>query len=53
MNVHIHGPDHSTGTHFDDATHATDGRGGDMASPARNYLIDRGTIVDLSHQVTD
>jgi kynurenine formamidase len=41
------------GTHFDGAMHATDGRGGDMASLGLDYLIGRGTIVDLSDQVTD
>ena len=41
------------GTHFDGAMHATDGRGGDMASLALDYLVGRATIVDLSDQVTD
>jgi len=41
------------GTHFDGAMHASDGRGGDMASLALDYLIGRTTIVDLSDQFTD
>jgi kynurenine formamidase len=41
------------GTHFDGAMHATDGRYGDMASLALDYLLNRGVVVDISDKVTD
>jgi kynurenine formamidase len=42
-----------SGTHFDGAMHATDGRTGDMASLPMDYLVNHGVVVDLSKQVTD
>jgi kynurenine formamidase len=42
-----------SGTHFDGAMHATDGRTGDMASLPMDYLVSHGVVVDLSPQVTD
>jgi kynurenine formamidase len=42
-----------SGTHFDGAMHATDGRTGDMASLPMDYLVNRGVVVDLSKQVSD
>jgi kynurenine formamidase len=41
------------GTHFDGAMHATDGRGGDMASLPLDYLVGHGVVVDLSGKVED
>jgi kynurenine formamidase len=42
-----------SGTHFDGAMHATDGRTGDMASLPMDYLVNHGVVVDLSKQVSD
>jgi kynurenine formamidase len=42
-----------SGTHFDGAMHATDGRTGDMASLPMDYLVNHGVVVDLSKQLTD
>jgi kynurenine formamidase len=42
-----------SGTHFDGAMHATDGRTGDMASLPLDYLVSHGVVVDLEPQVTD
>jgi kynurenine formamidase len=42
-----------TGTHFDGAMHATDGRTGDMASLPLDYLCNRGVVVDISDKCTD
>ncbi len=42
-----------SGTHFDGAMHATDGRTGDMASLPLDYLVSHGVVVDLAPQVSD
>jgi kynurenine formamidase len=42
-----------SGTHFDGAMHATDGRSGDMASLPMDYLVNHGVVIDLSDQVSD
>jgi kynurenine formamidase len=42
-----------SGTHFDGAMHATDGRTGDMASLPMDYLVNHGVVVDVSNQVSD
>src|SRR6202162_4700145 len=42
-----------TGTHFDGAMHATDGRTGDMASLPLDYLVSHGVVVDLAPLVSD
>jgi kynurenine formamidase len=41
------------GTHFDGAMHATDGRGGDMASLPLDFLCNQAVVVDLSEQMAD
>jgi kynurenine formamidase len=42
-----------SGTHFDGAMHATDGRSGDMASLPMDFLVNHGVVIDLSKQVSD
>jgi kynurenine formamidase len=42
-----------SGTHFDGAMHATDGRSGDMASLPMDFLVNHGVVIDLSQQVSD
>ena len=41
------------GTHLDGAMHATDGRGGDMASYPLEFLVGPGAIVDVSDRLDD